>query len=637
MTTTLTAEPDTATIGAEPAVLDSSRTYPYYLEVDPRDLRATGNSREVGDILQTRPDLVASMAAHGFDSIASVINVAPDPDDGVLGVLVGFHRTAAAVAVIEHADPELANPDLRVGALVHAPGTTRQQVLLAQGVENIHREDFTVAEEASYYHQLALVGLDDDAVARELGKPIDRVRAGRTVAASVPTRAAMQQLPEIDLVTMAKLAEFADDEAVHQGLVNTLRTFGPRRLDYEIRSVLNRRERQNVEVAECDRLTEQGYVLIEDEEEPPEGTVRLEDLVAGQDTSSIDPEQHTGCPGRAVYVFVDSDLEVEITHFCVDAAEHGHRLLVEVNVENAERQLREQGVRLLDPGNEDANQLMCELRRLFADADAEHTLTAAEHADCPGHAAYVTAQDYGTDAVVHWVCADYPQHGHVVQVAAPAAHTERDAAYQSAERKRARVNNAAWKVAKQARRAWLTEFFSDWRTRTVAPAKSAPKTRATATASTKAKASTKRPARPLPAKAQHWLGLAQTLANDHFHDAAPSHHYACTLLGLAQPTGHKGTDNPITARLRGKSTSEPQAIMIQLALVIGACEEHWDLQYTNNAEASWRGTSEDSRFYFELLAALGHELSPVERLVNDPAADVAEWPHLQAAADAKAV
>jgi hypothetical protein len=63
MTTTLTAEPDT-----EPATaLDPAQTYPYYREVDPRELRRIGNSREVGDILKTRPDLVAAMATHGFD------------------------------------------------------------------------------------------------------------------------------------------------------------------------------------------------------------------------------------------------------------------------------------------------------------------------------------------------------------------------------------------------------------------------------------------------------------------------------------------------------------------------------------------------------------------------------------------
>jgi hypothetical protein len=529
-----------------------------------------------------------------------VINVAPDPHTGALGVLVGFHRTAAAIAVIEHADPALRNPDLRVGVLVHAPGTTRQQVLLAQGVENLLGVGFTLAEEASYYEQLALVGMDDDAIASEIARPVERVRAGRAVAASGRTHAAAQQLPEVDLVAMAKLAEFADDERLHHSLVDVLAT-RPRQLDYEIRAARNKRERNTLRAAACDRFTEQGYVLIEDEEEPPEGAQRLMDLVDGPDDSLIDPDQHAGCPGRAVSVDVDWDLEVEVVHFCVDFAEHGHRTLAEANIDNAEQQLREQGVRLADADTEG----VYELRRLFADDDAEHTLTPAEHEDCPGHAAHVTSDRYNNNAVVHWVCTDYAEHGHVLWAAAVGVRTERDAAYLAAERKRAKVNNAAWKVAKATRREWLAEFFSGWR---------------------------RRKANQLPAKLQHWLGLGQVLASDYLDEAAPKHRYACTLLGLDQATGYQRSEHPISALLRRKNTSEPQAIMARLAMVLGACEEHWDLQYTNNADCSWRGSSEDARYYFELLAALGYELSPTEVLINHPEADVQNWLHLKAAA-----
>jgi ParB family chromosome partitioning protein len=471
--------------------------------------------------------------------------------------------------------------------------------------------------------------MDDDAISREIGQPVDRVRAGRTVAAATRTHTAATQMPDIDLVTLAQLAEFSDDEATHQHLVNTLANRGPRQLDYEIRSLRNRRERHAVLASECDRLTAAGYALIEDEEEPPEGTARLEDLVDGPQASPLEADQHGECPGRAMYVYVDSDLDVERVPFCVDYAEHGHRALAEVNVEQAEQQLRDSGVRLVDADAEDA----CELNRLFADADAEHTLTPAEHQNCPGHAATVTTSPYNADAVVQWVCANYEDNGHVVQSWQPSTRTVQDDAYISAERKRAKVNNAAWKLAKKSRRTWLTEFFSDWRSRVLTEAKPAAKTRSATKATTRAKAPTKRPARLVPAKAAHWLGQAQILASDYFHDAAPSHEYACTLLGLDKPAGYKRMDNPITALLRGKATAEAQAIMIQLALVVGACEEHWNLQYTNNADSSWRGTSEDSRFYFELLAALGYELDPVERLINHPAADAADWPHLQAAAE----
>lgn len=84
-------------------------------------------------------------------------------------------------------------------------------MLLAQGIENIHREGYTPTEEAGLYDQLALEGLDEDAIAQQLTRPVERVRAGRAVAASPRTQDAAQDLPEADLFTLAQLAEFADD------------------------------------------------------------------------------------------------------------------------------------------------------------------------------------------------------------------------------------------------------------------------------------------------------------------------------------------------------------------------------------------------------------------------------------------
>lgn len=46
--------------------------------------------------------------------------------------------------------------------------------------------------------------------------------------------------------------------------------------------------------------------------------------------------------------------------------------------------------------------------------------------------------------------------------------------------------------------------------------------------------------------------------------------------------------------------------MVWLALLVGACEKHGDFPYTDNADPSWRGPSEDTRYYFQLLAALGY-------------------------------
>lgn len=610
MTTNAVAERDTITVGAiavddvtnlvEPVTTSAEQIYPYLKHnVDPRELRAEDNSREVGDIRVKRPELVASVAEHGLDPKVSVVNVAEDPDGG-LRVLVGFHRTAAAVAV-----KELENPELLITVLVHAPGTTRQDMLVAQGIENFHREGYTQAEEAGLYEQLTLSGLDTDTIAQKLSRQAERVRAGLAVAANPRTRAASEAMPETDLLALAPLAEFADDEQAHQQLVEVLNK-DPRNFEWALGQMRRAREQRTKLSAEVARFTELGYMIIETKYDLPDDASALDELCTGEDPVPLDPDGHADCPGRAVHIWVDRNLSVDVTHFCVQFTEHGHRTIASAMVAAAEERLRAAGVPILDS---DAGEV-ADLSDLFADQHAERALTVEEHAGCPGHAAYVEQEDYRPEPDVYYVCTDYAAYGHVWR-SAPTAQPGTDSAFKTAERKRAEENNKQWRDAKADRREWLAKYFADWRV--------------------KAKDI------KLPARVHHWLALAEVLAGDYLSDAAPAHRYACTLLKLAEPTDHRRDLHPITVQLRKKSTTEAQAILIRLAQIVGACEEHWDLAYTDkNADSSWRRPSEDARFYFELLAALGYPLSHVEQLVNNPELDHEKWPHLVPAGTADA-
>ncbi|WP_370973628.1 hypothetical protein [Amycolatopsis sp. cg9] len=602
MTTTL-AERDTAVDGATDATTTTvdvagttgdvaeQVTYPYVLHgVDPRRLRTGGNSRVVGNIRERRPDLVASIAEHGVDPKVSIINVVLDPD-GEPDVLVGFHRSAAAVAV-----KEVENPDLTVSLLVHAPGTSRKDVLVAQGIENIHREGYTQAEEAGLYEQLALAGMDDDEkIAQALARPVERVRVGRAVAAQPRIRAASEALPDLDLLELGQLIEFADNEHDHQVLLDFL-TNNPRNFEWKAEQVRKDRRRRAMRAEQAQQLAEQGYALIDDEQNPPEGSLRLDELCIGDDPTPLETAAHADCPGRAVAVDVDHWMEVEVTEFCLDYAAHGHHAIVAVKTAAAQEQLRARGIPLADPDADD----VVAVDDLFADEQAEQTMTAEEHAGCPGHAAYVENDPYDLSVDVVYVCTDPAGHGHV-QRAALVARPEQSAAFKAAEVKRAGENNKLWRDAKAGRREWLVKFFTGWRK--------------------------KKPA-DLPARVHHWLALAPVLASDFLEEAAPAHRYACTLLKLAEPQGNKREANPLVAQLRKKTTSEAQAVFIRLAQVIGACEEHWNRSYTDNADASWRRPSDDTRFYFELLEALGYPLSHIEQLINNPELDHERWPHL---------
>jgi ParB family chromosome partitioning protein len=563
------------------------------VEVDPRELITTGNSRNIGDVTLTRPDLVASVYLHG---VKTAINASPDPD-GRLRVREGFTRVAAAVvAVYQHPT---------VPVRVVAPGT-RLEELVGQGIENFHREGYTRVEEANLYQQIALEGLTDDDIAEQLSRPVDLVTAGRTVAASPRTQAVIDQLAHVDMVTLEVLTEFEEDEHAHAELVDTL-THRPTHFIHAVARLRDLREREALIATEKTRLAELGYTVVDDDEQLPDGAAQLEDLCIVDPTVEPAPlaaDDHGDCPGRAVHVDVDYDGQLAVTDICLNYAQHGHRTIAQVAIERGEAQLRDQDVRVIDAELPPTTR---ELRHLYANSQASSTLNAADHTDCPGHAAYVATGWQPADAVVHYVCVDYADHGHVANRVPVPVHTERDIAHESGERKRAKKNNAAWRVAKPVRREWLAMFFVAWR---------------------------KRKAATLPARVDQWLALAPILASDYLADAAPGHRFAAELLGLKPAGSYKRADNSIAVLLRRKNTSAAQAMMVRLAQVIGACEQHWDRSYTDgDADATWRRPSEDTQFYFELLAALGYPLSDVEQLVNNPNADAGQWVHLSSQVD----
>ncbi|MEV0682169.1 hypothetical protein AB0I60_37200 [Actinosynnema sp. NPDC050436] len=584
--------PDLLTV--DQSTTDQPAVYPFVLHgIDPRRVRADGNSRVVGDIRETRPELVASVAEHGVDPKVSIINVAPDPD-GVLAVLVGFHRHAAAVAVKDRE-----NPELTVDFLVHAPGT-RREALVVQGIENIHRKGYTPVEEAELYGQLALEGLDPKTIGRKLSLPDEQITAGLAVAASARTRAAGTVLPTVDLLRLSELAEFGDDEAAHQQLVDVLAD-RPHQFEWTIGQLRDQRDQRAALDRETQRLVDRGYALVDDEGDLPDGTERLDELCAGDGDDPLEPAGHADCPGRAVSVWVDRDLEVEVAHFCLDHAAHGHRTRASARIAAAEDRLRADGVPVVEP---DADGVV-HLSRLLADSRAEHALTAEDHAHCPGHAAHVVDIPFRSTTNIAYVCTDHTAYGHVLRFAPAAPQPERDAAYQAGERKRAAVNNRLWRDAKIGRRKWLTKYFAGWR---------------------------KRKAAELPPRVQHWLALAPVLACDHLAEAAPAHAYARTLLKLAEPHDHRRSGNPIAVLLRRKTTTETQAVLIRLAQVVGACEAHWNAKHTENADASWRSPGDDTRFYIELLQTLDYPVTHIEQVVLDPTLDCGKWPHLAPAA-----
>ncbi|RAS59469.1 hypothetical protein C8D87_11481 [Lentzea atacamensis] len=596
MTTTLDTEHDvTPADDAEivPLTVDVTNEkteYPYILRrVDPRRLRAVGNSREIGDIRTERPDLIESIAANGMDPKASLIMTVPDPTDGVVGVIAGFNRHAAAVEV-----RKLENPDLLIDIVVHEPGTTRADILVAQSNENGHRKDFTEFEQAGIYEELSLFGLDAETIARRVTHSVERVEAGLKVAASPRTRAASAAMPDTDILLMSALADITD-EADHAELVEVLNT-NPRNFQWRLRQKLVAQNQRIKQAEEAQRLQENGVAVVDDRD-LPDTAESVDELCGADDLTPLDPDQHATCPGHAVAIEVDSDLDVELTEYCLDYAAFGHRTIAQVKIEAARAELQAAGVRQV--ASDDATAVT--LRGLLADESAEHHLSDDEHADCPGHAAYVEDVLVYDKAKVVFVCTDYAAHGHLLREGFKSEAT-RSREWKAAENKRAAANNKLWKKAKTDRRKWLEKTcFKGWRSRDE---------------------------KSLPARLQNWLALAEVQASHYLAEAAPMHSYACTLLGLDQSKGNIRSEYPIAVHLRKRTTSAAQAAHIRLAMVLAACESHFNAGYTSTADGSWRKPSEDTRFYFEVLAFLGYPAEHIEKVVLDPDLDIERWPHL---------
>lgn len=210
------------------------------------------------------------------------------------------------------------------------------------------------------------------------------------------------------------------------------------------------------------------------------------------------------------------------------------------------------------------------------DGDERIPLTPETHEQCPGRAAWISANWQGVQAV--HVCTDPTGNGHVDRYARSGG-TERQAGpmseEQKAERRQIIANNKAWKSAQVVRRDWLATF---------AARKTSPKDAATFLA-------------------------GRLVASVYSLDKAYTqgrHRLARVLLGLPEHAGY-GEPDPLANLL---TTATPaRAQHIALVLVLAAIED-------GTGTHTWRNPGEQDRAYFTALTAWGYSPSDVEALVT---------------------
>ena len=291
---------------------------PSLVFVDPRTLLVDGNSREIKDIREERPDLVDNITQFGVNTPPTA-NPAPG---GKLRIRHGFSRTVAAVAALDDPDVQFDTIPVFVVAAGEEDEAAR---LIDQMNENNIRKGYTETEQAENVERLTLFGLTVDEIVGKLSTSPDRVQAALTVRKSKAATAALASYT-LTMEQAAELAQFEHDEEAYGDLMDSL--------DHEPKRFEHKLERWKLEYetrALCEQLAEQlraDGVTVVGFEHPGGAASGLSGLRRSATDSTLldsDSEAHTFCPGHAAYVTSSSYTgKAWPVYLCLNWTDHGH-------------------------------------------------------------------------------------------------------------------------------------------------------------------------------------------------------------------------------------------------------------------------------------------------------------------------
>lgn len=251
--------------------------------------------------------------------------------------------------------------------------------------------------------------------------------------------------------------------------------------------------------------------------------------------------------------------------------------------------LGEAGVTVIDsPGYGDKTiKELREIRMVKRDGQPKAKApTEAEHASCPGHAAYVTVYHSGQPQVTY-VCTDAKANRHALYSPSTGGYSTTGGdtggqagggwtEEQKAERRTLIANNKAWDSAERVRRAWLTDAFL--------------------------------PRTTPPKGAETFIALA-VAHGEHPDDAYRLH---ADLSAKGEETPGEDWERRYNARstliARADAATPRQVLMLALALLV--CE--WESTTSRN---TWRRPSERDRRYLTALIGWGYQPSDVEGVI----------------------
>lgn len=292
------------------------------MNVNPAELLVDRNIREAG------LDEVFLASVRDLGVLVPVVAVRTG-DDG-LRVRYGHRRTLAAVAVGRESIPVVV-----AGDDVDEDAAAEVQRVIGQWAENEHRAGLTTAEQVGAVEQLAALGLPAEEISRRTHTAPERVAAALRVAQAPRARAAVAEDDGVvDLLQAAVLAEFDDDQAIVENLIQAARHG---RLDHEAQRARDERA-MAAETARLEAELHAAGVPVADADARDDTATRLSWL-RDAEGASITEDAHAQCPGHTAWVeeipawqwrqVQDEDAPLtgrcRVVHACADPAAHGHR------------------------------------------------------------------------------------------------------------------------------------------------------------------------------------------------------------------------------------------------------------------------------------------------------------------------
>ena len=290
------------------------------LQVDPGTLVLDDNIRadaQLDDVF------VASIEANG---VMVPLQVRQDPL-GQLLIIDGQRRYLAATRTAQATVPVI----VVAGIGDDGDRITNQWIL------NEHRSALTTAERAAAVEQLSLFGRSPAAIAKKLGATREEVDAALVVAEAPQMLQALGAEPTLDLVTAAKLAEFADDAEALEELAEAAKD-APDYFEHALQRARQNRAVEQARAAKVAELEADGVrvVTMVDGDASGIGT-KVSELSASPYVDTQPPaltaEEHATCPHRAFLVQAwwwnglnTKEPTTDVEERCLDREAAGHHL-----------------------------------------------------------------------------------------------------------------------------------------------------------------------------------------------------------------------------------------------------------------------------------------------------------------------